>query len=52
MTITTIMCLPDVLDTKALKHDKTLVNTLFETLCTPAQDRLIGIFQNNSTKEM
>ena len=40
---------PDV-DAKALKHDKTLVKTLLETLCTLAQDRLIGIFQNR-TKE-
>ena len=36
---------PDV-DAKALKHDKTLVKTLLETVCTLAQDRLIGIFQN------
>ena len=36
---------PDV-DTKALKHDETLL----ETLCTLAKDRLIGIFQNR-TKE-
>ena len=41
---------PDV-DTKALKHDKTLVKTLLDTICTLAQDRLIGIFQNR-TKEM
>ena len=40
------------MDTKALKHDKTLVKTLLDTLCTLAQDdRLIGIFQNR-TKEM
>ena len=35
---------------KALKH-KTLVKTLLDTLCTLAQHRLIGIFQNR-TKEM
>ena len=41
---------PDV-DTKALKHDKTLVKTLLDALCTLAQDRLVGIFQNR-TKEI
>ena len=42
---------PDV-DTKAFKHDKTLLKTLLDTLCTLAQDRLISIFQNNRTKEI
>ena len=41
---------PDV-DNKALKHDKTLIKTLLDTLCTLAQDRLIGILQNR-TKEI
>ena len=39
------------MDTKALKHDKTLIKTLLDALCTLAQDRLIGIFQNR-TKEI
>ena len=41
---------PDV-DNKSLKHDKTLIKTLLDTLCTLAQDRLIGILQNR-TKEI
>ena len=41
---------PDV-DAKALKHDKTLIKTLLDALCTLTQDRLIGILQNR-TKEI
>ena len=36
---------PDV-DAKALQHDKTLVKSLLDSLCTLAQDRLLGIINN------
>ena len=42
--------MPDV-DAKALQHDKTLVKSLLDSLCTLAQDRLVGILHNR-TKEI
>ena len=36
---------PDV-DSKALKHNKTIVKSLLSALCSLAQDRLVGILYN------